>query len=232
MALLVLFATATASHAFASPWFSQPTKQAVFLSPLENWYQTWNLDSYISPLEAAGYRVDVLLNENVSFTFLKTGLSKYDIIILRTDSFAYEGEDFFCLGEPVTFKTATTYTSEISSKELQVAACLGFSPKFIQSNYPAGSLHGLVYVLASRSSSQLSSVFISACASVFVGYDQDFSLRWGRMDALSQAFFRYLSEGYPVKDATIQLYIYLHTGHGHTANWLSPYYVGNGDFKI
>jgi hypothetical protein len=203
----------------------------VFLSPLESWMPTWNLDSYVSLLERAGYHVDVLLNGDVSISFLRVGLAKYDLIILRTDSFGQESINYYCSGEQVTPQTLTKFANEISSKELQVGVCVGFSSIFLQNSYPKGSLHGLVYVLASGAA-ELSSVFLGAGASVFISFNQFFTLRFGRMDAFSQAFFKYLSRGYSVKDAQQELNIYLKIGHGNTASWPQLDWKGDGNYKI
>lgn len=232
IALLCLSMLGAASYASAVPLFSGASKQAVFLSPLENWMPTWDLEGYVSQLEHAGYHVDILLNENVSISFLKTGLANYDLIILRTDSFYEEGVTYFCSGEPVTYQARTVFANEISSRELQVGVCVGFSAAFLQDNYPAGSLrHGLVYAIGSVTQ-ELSSAFLSGGSSVFMGYDVAFPLQWGRIDALSITLFTYMSQGYSVEDAMNQLNMYLYTGHGRTADWLLPYWTGDGNFKI
>lgn len=231
IALFVLSVVAGASHASAVPFFSDTNKQAVFLSPLERWMPTYDVGQYVSELEKAGYHVDVLLNENVSITFLRTGLAKYDLIILRTDSFYYEGLSFYCSGDTVTTKTRAAYTNEISAHEIQVASCLGFSMIFVQHSYPAGSLQGLVYAPGSKTT-DLAGAFLGAGASVFIGYDDDFSPGWGRMDVLSTKMLGYMAQGYAVKDALIKLQVYLHAGHGDTADWTLPAWAGDGDFKI
>jgi len=230
--LFVLFMVLGASHAVAAPSASSTTKQAVILSPLEGWMQTWNMATYVSLLQRAGYQVDVLQNEQVSISFLKTGLAKYDLIILRTDFFNDESLTYYCSGEPVTSETKGTYASEISAKELKIGVCLGFSTLFLQDNYANGTLrHGLVYALGGGTS-ELSGQFLRAGSSVFIGYDQAFSLQWGRMDAYSQQFLKYLVRGYSVKDAQVELRAYLITGHGVTADWPEFRWVGDGDYKI
>lgn len=192
---------------------------------------TWNLQGYLSPLEHAGYHVDVLLNENVSISFLAGNLTNYDIIILRTTWFQSEGTTYYCSGEPVN-QASTAFAGEITSKELGIDICVGFTALFLQSSYPPGSLrHGLVYVLGPVGD-ELSAVFLAAGASVFIGYHEDFPLMWGRMDAFSQALFRFLSQGLTVRDSVAQLYLYLIRGHGATATWPHPYWSGDGKFKI
>jgi hypothetical protein len=229
--LCVLCLAAAASQAVAVPLFSETNKQAVFLSPLEQWWPTWNLAGYVYPLEKVGYHVDVLVNENVSIAFLKTELAKYDVIIMRTASFSYEGVNFLCSGEPITSNT-TAYASGISSNELHIGVCLGFSSLFLRHNYGADSLrHGLVFMLGSGAA-ELSSVFLSAGSAAFVGFYESFSMGWGSMDAFTQAFLKYLSEGNTVKEAIVELDMYLYSGHGSTANWLLPYWSGDGDFKL
>jgi hypothetical protein len=193
---------------------------------------TWNLDSYVLLLERAGYHVDVLLNEDVSISFLRVGLAKYDLIILRTDSFNQESLNYYCSGEPVTPQTPAKFANEIASKELKVGICVGFSSIFLENSYPIDSLrHGLVYVLAGGAA-ELSSIFLDAGASVFVSFNEFFSLGWGRMDAFSQVFFKYLSRGNTVKDAWQEVIFYLKLGHGNTASWPQLHWSGDGDYKI
>jgi len=224
------------NHAFAVPVFMGGGGRAAFLSPLERWMPTWGLDDYVSLLESAGYMVDVLVNEDVSVPFMKTALSSYDLIILRTDAFTLEGTAYWCTGEEVTITSFqqlnTTYATEIAAHELELsAACVGFSPTFIHDYYPAGSLHGLVYGLGSISM-ELSSAFISAGASVFLGFSNDIPLTWGRMDAFSIKFFSYMSQGDTVIDAKANLYSYLNRGHGVTASWIQLSYTGDGTFAL
>jgi hypothetical protein len=230
-ALSVLFLLSAASPAVAGLSATATSKQAVILSPLESWMQTWNMATYVSLLEHAGYKVDVLQNEQVSISFLKTGLSKYDLIILRTDFYNDESLTYFCSGEPVTRDTAGTFASEIAAKELRVGVCLGFSILFLRDYYQSGSLRGLVYALGGGTA-ELSGEFLRAGSSVFIGYDQAFSLQWGRMDAYSQQYFKYLVRGYSVKDAQVELRSYLITGHGVTADWPQFRWIGDGDYKI
>lgn len=230
--LFVLFMVSGASQAVAAPSSTATAKQAVILSPLESWFQTWDMASFVSLLQQAGYHVDVLVNEQVSISFLKTGLAKYDLIILRTDYFNHESLNYFCSGEPVTSETAGTFAGEISAKELKIGACLGFSTLFLQDNYRNGTLRpGLVYALGGGTT-DLSTQFLHAGSSVFIGFDQAFSLQWGRMDAYSEQLFKYLVMGYSVKDAQSELATYLDTGHGITADWPQFRWVGDGDYKI
>ena len=232
-ALCIFSVIVSASSAFAMPFFSEATsKEAVILSPLEKWMPTWGLESYVSLIEHAGYRVDVLLNENASIAFLKTGLANYDLIVLRTDTMIREGFTFYCAGDTSDFRAREIFGGEISLNEVEVGACVGFSVLFLAHYYPAGTLkHGLVYVLGSESG-ELSGSFTSAGAAAFIGYYGAHSIQWGRMDAYSIQLLYYLSEGFPVADAVLQLYIYLHTGHGKTADWVTPYWSGDGTYTI
>lgn len=232
IALCVVGIGASTSEAFAVPFFADTSKQAVFLSPLERWMPTWRRDSYVSLLERAGYSVDLLLNENASISFLRSGLGKYDLIILRTDSFAKEGLDYFCAGDAAGFEARAEFAGEISLHEVAVGACVGFSTLFLKHYYTADTLKpGLVYVLGSASA-ELSSAFLAGGAVAFIGYEDAQSIQWGRMDCYSQKLVWYLSQGYSVLDSVIELYIYVHMGHGGSADWVMPYWCGDGTFKI
>lgn len=236
--ICILIATVSMGNVHAmpsmpSPFFTGTSKQAVFLSPLDNWMPTYRLERYVTLLQQAGYQVDVLLDGNVTISFLKTGLAKYDLIILRTDSYTSEGIDYYCSGEPATPNARGTYAQEIAAHEISAAGvCVGFSTLFVKDNYPPGSLHGLVYAV-SGATEELSSPFIAAGASVFIGYGDDMTgLYWGRMDALATKMFEYLSQGSTVKGAVIELYGYLTYGHGQTATLPSIEWYGDGDYKI
>ena len=233
--LFVLSVVISTGSGFAMPMFSDFTdssKQAVILSPLENWMPTWGLESHISLLQHAGYQVDVLLNENASISFLKTGLAKYDLVVLRTDAFIREGLTFYCAGDPANFEARDKFGGDVSSNEVGVGACVGFSVLFMMHYYPSGTLkHGLVYMLAIESA-ELASAFTSAGAAAFIGYNDAHSIQWGRMDAYSIQLLNYLSQGYAVADSVLELYIYLNTGHGKTADWVTPYWAGDGTYKI
>jgi hypothetical protein len=221
-----------AGNAFAAPFYTDTSKQAVFISPLEGWTPTWNIAAYVSPLERAGYHVDILLDGNVTVSFLETELAKYDVIVLRADSFEYEGQSYYCTGEPVNFKTRATFTSETSSGELRMEACLGFSVQFIQNHYPRGSLrHGLVLAVGSTTA-ELSYAFLNAGAAAFIGYYEEYSLQWGRLDSFSQKFLNYLSLGYTTKEASMQLQLYVYHGHGQSADWPDLYLSGDANCKI
>jgi hypothetical protein len=232
VALCVLGVFAQAGNVAGQPLFSEGGKQAVILSPLERWMPTWNMETYVAILERAGYQVEIVLNENVSISFLRTQLAKYDLIILRTDSFAWEGFNFFCSGESATVQAKKTYVNEIAARELDVAACVGFSMLFLRSNYRPGSLRpGLVFGVGGGMV-ELSPAFKEAGMAVFIGYDDMYSLSWGRVDALSQKLLRYMSEGTSVKNSVSRLYQYLTIGHGRDASLPSVYWTGNGDFTI
>lgn len=224
--------TGLAGNALAVP-SPDSSNKAVILSPLERMIPTWRLESYITNLEQAGYEVDVLLNENASIGFFKTGLADYDIIVLRTDSFKYEGTTYHCSGEAVNWITRATFAEEISRNEIKVGACVGFSSVFLHDHYPTNSTkHGLVYAIGSGAA-ELSWVFLQAGAAAFLSYyDQEYTLSWGRMDALTIRMLSYLSQGYSVGEASIELHVYLRVGHGETANWPTVYIAGDDDFKI
>ena len=232
IALCVFVVAASAGDSHAVPLFSGTTKQAVFLSPLEKWMPTWRLESYKSLLEGAGYHVDVMLNENVSIPFLMSGLAKYDLIILRTDSMTREGLNYYCSGEKADHAARATFAGEIALHEVSVGACVGFSSLLVKHYYPKSSLAaGLVYVLASNSA-EASSAFLNAGAAAFIGYTDAQSIQWGDMDAYSLKLLYYLSRGYSVRDAMVQLYFYLYSGHGLTADWVMAYWAGDASYKI
>ena len=237
IALCVLPLLIGITNGFATPSFVEPpsfagtTKRAVFLSPLEKIEPTWGFDSYKSLLESAGYQVDILLNDDASISFLETGLAKYDLIVLRTDTIVSEGFTYFCAGDKADASARGTFAGEIGLKEVLVGECVGFSPLFLQNHYPAGSLRGLVIAVGSNTA-ELSTVLLKAGATALIGFYDEHCTQWGILDSYSLKVLYYLSQGYSVESANIELYIYLYSGHGKTADWILPYWAGDGTYKI
>ena len=219
------------SNGFAAPSFTATSKRAVFISPLEKIEPTWGFDAYKTLLQRAGYQVDIILDGSASISFFETGLAKYDLIVLRTDSFASEGLTYYCAGDKADASARGTFAGEIGLKEVQVGECVGFSTIFLQNHYPAGSLRGLVLAVGSNTA-ELSTVFLKAGAAALIGYYDEHFTQWGNLDSYSLKLLYYLSQGYSVAGANIQLYLYLYMGHGLTADWILPYWDGDGSYKI
>ena len=237
IALCVLPLMTGISSGFAAPSFVEPpsfagtSKRAVFISPMENAEPTWGSESYKSLLEGAGYQVDILLDGNASISFFETGLAKYDLIVLRTDSFVAKGLTYYCAGDKADASARGTFAGETVLKEVMVGECVGFSTLFLRNRYPAGSLSGLVIAVGSNTA-ELSTVFLQAGAAALIGFYDEHCTQWGNLDSYSLKLLYYLSQGYSVEGANIQLYIYLYTGHGTTADWILPYWAGDGSYKI
>lgn len=232
IALCVLALAANTGYAMGAPAFGTMGKQAVFLSPVERFHPTWHLEEYTSVLERAGYSLNVLLNEDVSLSLLSEGLGSYDIIILKTDSFTYQGTSYYCSGERVTPETRTTYAGEISKRELHVGACLGFSLMFLYGSYQPDSLRPGLVLMVDGYAEDLASVFIAGGSKVFVSYYNAYSLSWGLMDAYSIKWLKYMADGLSVKQATGKMYAYLTSGHGNIVSWPTIFWYGDGNFKI
>ena len=231
IALCVLPLVTGISNGFAAPSFTATTKRAVFLSPLEKIEPTWGFDAYKSLLERAGYQVDILLDGDASISFFETGLAKYDLIVVRTDSIVSEGLTYYCAGDKADASARGTFAGEIGLKEVLVGQCVGFSTLFLRNHYPAGSLRGLVIAIGSNTA-DLSTVFLGAGATALIGFYDEHYTQWGILDSYSLKLLYYLSQGYSVESANIQLYMYLYAGHGETADWILPYWAGDGSYKI
>jgi len=231
IALCVLPLVTGISNGFAAPSFAGASKRAVFISPMENVEPTWGSESYKSLLERAGYQVDIVLDGNASISFFETGLAKYDLIVLRTDSFASEALTYYCAGDKADVSARGTFAAETALHEVKVEQCVGFSTLFLQNHYPAGSLRGLVIAVGSNTA-DMSTVFLKAGAAALIGFYDEHCSQWGILDSYSLKLLYYLSQGYSVESANIQLYIYLYTGHGKTADWILPYWAGDGSYKI
>ena len=232
IALCGLAFAAGTSNGFAAPSFAGTTKQAIFISPLETSMSTWAIESQILQLERAGYHVDVVLDGNATISFFETGLSNYDLIVLRTDAFTWEGLRYYCAGDHPDNKARAALSGMIALKEVQVAACVGFNMLFLRHYYPAGSLRSGLVIMPSSFSAEIASVFLQAGAAAFIGYNEGHCMQWGYLDSFSLKILYYLSKGYSVADTMIQLYIYLHTGHGKSADWMMPESFGDGTYKI
>ena len=234
LVLSALLVIAFAGNVLAVPSPTDSNKRAVIVSPLEDWIPTWHLESEVLNLELAGYEVDVMLNENASIGFFKTGLPDYDLIVLRTDSFKYEGTTYYCSGDPINSITRATYAMEIMTDEVKMGACVGFSGSFLHNYYyTANSTRPVLVYAVGSDAAELSWVFLDAGAAAFVSYyEQEYTLSWGRMDALTTKVLSYLSQGYSLREVGIELYVYLKRGHGETADWPTLYVVGDEDLRI
>jgi hypothetical protein len=237
IALCVLPLLTGVSNGFAASSFVEPpsfagtTKHAVFLSPMENTEPTWGSESYKSLLESAGYQVDMVLDGDATIAFFEAGLAKYDLIVLRTDSFVSEGLTYYCAGDKADASARGTFAAETALKEVMVAQCVGFSTLFLRDHYPAGSLRGLVIAVGSNTA-DMSTAFLKAGAAALIGFYDDHLTQWGNLDSYAIKLLYYLSQGYSVEGANIQLYLYLYRGHGETADWILPYWSGDGSYKI
>jgi hypothetical protein len=213
---------------------------AAIISPLEKWEPTGNVD-YASVLEAAGYSVETILNDAASPAFFKTELANYDIIILRLDSFLYEGFSYFCTGVTVGATDAqqrndfaTQYATEITAHEISLKGpCVGFSMLYILHSYQKSSFRGLVLALG-PGTPELAAAFINNGAAAFITYDSpvEYSLQWGRYDLYTVTILSILTEGYTVRNAVAEFYNQAMRGHGVTADWPSIYWVGDGNYTI
>ena len=245
LAILCIFSSSfLPGSAFASPLiFDGPNGggTAALISPLEKWEPTATIEAYTSILESAGYSVDAILDEAASVEFFRTGLSNYDSILLRLDSFYYEGLSYFCTGQTLEVNAisqrseyAKQYAAEIAAHEISLEGpCVGFSMIYILHSYAKGSLHGLV-IAVGPGTPELAAPFLSRGAAAFITYDTpvEYSLSWGRTDCTTLAILRILAEGYTVKNAVAQFYIRATRGHGNTATWPSIYWVGDGDYTM
>jgi hypothetical protein len=231
------------SQSFAEPLrFDGPGDgTAAFISPLERWFPTANIEHYMALLEGAGYSVDVILDEAASIEFFRSELSNYDLIVLRLDSFYYESLTYFCTGHTLEADMAreraeyvTEYAAEISAHELSLAGpCVGFSMLYILHNYEKASLHGLVVAFGSGTL-ELAAAFIEGGAAAFISYDspREYSLTWGRYDLYTVTLLSILSEGYTVKNAIAEFNLRTNQGHGKTATWPTIYWDGDGDYTM
>jgi hypothetical protein len=138
---------------------------------------------------------------------------------------------YYCAGDKADASARGTFAGETALKEVKVEACVGFSTIFLQNHYPAGSLRGLVIAVGSNTA-DMSTVFLKAGAAALIGFYDEHRTQWGNLDSYSLKLLYYLSQGYSVDAANIQLYIYLYTGHGKTADWILPYWAGDGSYKI
>lgn len=212
---------------------------AAIISPLEKDQPTWNIDGYVSSLEDAGYSVEVVADEAASLAFFRTELANYNLIILRLDSFYYEGFSYFCAGDSYdSFNPSqrtqyqSQYATELAAHEVSITGpCLGFSMAFILNSYQKHSFNGLV-IAYGFGAYELAASFINNGAAAFISYDSPANLSWGRFDSYAETLVTILAEGNTVRDAVAQFYLLAMRGHGLTATWPSIYWVGDGNYTI
>jgi len=244
VALCIPGLSGSAGHVFAQPLKFDGqggNGTAAFISPLERWEPTPNFDQYEATLKHAGYTVQMMSNGVASLSFLKTELTNYDLIIIRLDSFYYEGLSYFCSGEnfdPFNPQSradyATQYAPEINAHEISIAGpCVGLSMLYVLHNYHKSRVRGLVLAFG-PGTPELAAAFINGGAAAFISYaiPVEYSLAWGRFDLYSLTLLGILSEGYTIRDTVTQFYTRVMRGHGSTATWPSICWVGDGDYTI
>lgn len=212
---------------------------AAIISPLEKDRPIWNIDGYVNSLEDAGYSVEVVADEAASLAFLGTELANYNLIILRLDSFYYEGFSYFCAGDNFDpfnpsqrAQYQSQYATELAAHEISTAGpCLGFSMRYILDNYHTHSFNGLV-IAYGPGTPELAASFINNGAAAFISYDSPTNLSWGRFDSYAETLVTTLAEGNTVRNAVAQFYLLAMRGHGLTATWPSIYWVGDGNYII
>lgn len=213
---------------------------AAIISPLDKTEPIWNIDSYVSSLEEAGYSVETILNEAASLSFFKTELANYNLIILHVDSFYYEGFSYFCAGDNFDafdpsqrIQYKEQYAAEITAHKISLEGpCIGFSMRYILDNYNTHSFNGLVIAYGSHAY-ELENAFLRNGVDAFITFYQDEpALGWGRSDSVVQTVVQLLAEHNSVRDSVAQFYLIAMRGHGQTADWPSIDWAGDGDYTI
>lgn len=209
MAALAILLAVGQYHAYtvlgmATPMAPDSGKRALILSPFEDRWPTARLDELVNGLKLAGYSVNFMKDGEITVEFMKSGLTGYGVIIIKTEGMNSRGPYNMLTGEKVV---QGKYEEDMRADRVRITDGLvetgyyGVTSKFIQYYYPEGTLAGaLIYLYASESTSVWLS-FKAAGANSLIGYGNTISLQWGWGDYLTYHLFSALTSGATVKEA-------------------------------
>ena len=200
-AILVLFATLP----LTSPVHvsAQTQGRALIISSLEKYVPLGYSQQIQNFLTSAGYQVTFLKDTAVTLNFLTTQLNNYDLIIWRTNIYAWMHVTYWYVGETSNTATLQAYASDYAAGLVDnTNGILGVSEGFFRSHFPAGSLSNVkLVILVSSSSFSIGLVLKNAGIKAIIDYYSTFSLYFDMIDYTTRVIISYLANGYSVQDS-------------------------------
>ena len=155
-------------------------------------------------LKSLGYAVTTLNDGRITLDFITTSLNNYDIILWRTNSFTWNHQTYWYVGEPTNQKTQTKYSEDFKVGRANAqAGIIGVSITFFSYHYSHQLLKNVkLAILISSNSVTIASVLLTSAGVQSSIYCLDpISLTYGIIDDFTYQTVAYLKMGQSVSTA-------------------------------
>lgn len=194
-----------------------PQGKAIILSSINQIFPLGYYETYMAlRLKQAGYATTFLADRNVTVDFLVNQLNNYDIVIWRTNTYSWNHEVYFYVGEMVNGATEQKYATDFSQGWINGnAGIFGITKEFINEHFTAGTLSNVkLMILISSHSSDFGPTMVTAGASSVIFCNGVINIGFGLMDDLTSQLVDYLASGMNVYNAVFDSVNYLNNQAG------------------
>lgn len=178
--------------------------QALVLSSLNQTVPMGNYATYlIHYLNSGGYNVTYLTDGAVTVDLLLNNLSRYSVVIWRTNTFNWVHTTYWYVGEKANSATEQKYASDFAAGWLNDrTGIVGVSSDFITNHFGSNTLAGvkLLIFMASQGNS-IAPQLLTAGVSTIIYCNGNITLQFGLIDDLTVQMTTYLVAGQTVYDA-------------------------------
>ena len=191
--------------------------KAIILSSINQIFPLGYYETYMAlRLKQAGYATTFLADRNVTVDFLVNQLNNYDIVIWRTNTYTWNHEVYFYVGEMVNGATEQKYATDFSQGWINGnAGIFGITKEFINEHFTAGTLSNVkLMILISSHSSDFGPTMVTAGASSVIFCNGVINIGFGLMDDLTSQLVDYLASGMNVYNAVFDSVNYLNNQAG------------------
>jgi hypothetical protein len=202
--------------------------KAVILSSLNQIFPMGYYETYIAlRLKQAGYTTTLVADRNVTLDFLTTQLNSYDIIIWRTNTYTWNHNTYFYVGEEMNAATEQKYAVDFSQGWVNgMAGIMGVTTDFISEHFPTGSLnHVKLMILISSQSSDFGPIMATAGATSVIFCNGVVNSGFGVMDDLTSELVDYMAGGMTVYNAVFSTVNYLNNQQNQLRSNLDDLYT-------
>ena len=153
-----------------------------------------------SSLRNAGYSVTTLNDSRITLDFITRNLNNYDLIIWRTNSFIWNHETYWYVGEGTNQQTQSKYSADFNAGRANAqAGIIGVSASFFSYHYSPQSLKNLkLAILISSNSVTIATVLQSAGVQSVIYCMGTITLGFGIIDTYTAQLVAYLAMGQSV----------------------------------
>ena len=226
--------------AYYAPSARATQGRALVMSSIDKTEPFGYYGSYIEEkLKSIGYTVTILNDEKVTVDLLLSGLSSYDVVIWRTDSYSWAHRTYWYVGEVATQWVLNSYSNDFADYALDYhAGIVGVNLSFFQAHYSSSSLSNVkLAILLFSGSNSVATEFAKAGAQGVVFCVTDISLQFGLVDDLAGQVVAYLALGYDLNDAvwtTVSPYLSNIPPEDPLDSTYSPpfWYLGDGSLTL